>query len=481
MVISLLLPLMATAQGPQGSGSPYSAFGFGDLAGSSQATLASMGGIGIAVADPFGVSRANPASYSNLNLAVFETGIVARSLRYETEAISSTGSSVRILGLSIGIPFGRGRWGLGLGLQPASTVGYELTEPAAVEGGTASLLYTGTGGLNRAFLGLGYTLWQESDSLNAGGRLTIGANAEYLFGTIESTRKVYYPEGNGYYNSSITSSMVVRSPMGTVGLQYADDIIGLARAKARMKQRKEELQARDRHLLNEWLNAGKKAEEYKPVPMPKGDGEALRFRIGLSAELPASLKARHTSLASNFSLSSTGVEYTRDTAVFIDGVQGRLELPPELGIGLAIYNGHWTVSVEHRRRDWASAEVNVEGYEQRSTLVAGSSYAIGAMFRPAGEEGGSFWQRTVYRAGFRYTDDYIAVKGTPLTQMGVSGGVSLPLMGSRTRSRLNIGAELGQRGTTSDGLLLEKYTNIYLGITITPEFSEPWFKKRRIE
>jgi hypothetical protein len=474
-------PAVIVAQGQQGSGSPYSAFGFGDLAGSSQATLASMGGVGIAVADPFGVSRANPASYSSLNHAVFETGIIARSLRYETDAVRSTGSSLRVQGITMGVPFGRGRWGLGLGLQPASAVGYELSEPAQVEGGSATLLYTGTGGLNRAFLGLGYVLWQGADSLNTGGRLSIGANAEYLFGTIETTRKAYYPEGNGYYNSSITSSLVVRSPMATVGLQYADDIIGLQKAKARMHARKEKLQARDRHLLNEWLNAGKKPEEYKPVPMPKGDGEALRFRIGLSAELPASLQARHTSLVSNFSLSSTGVEFTRDTAAFIDGAKGRVELPPELGVGFAVFNGHWSITAEHRRRDWTTAEVNVEGFEQRSTLVAGSSYAFGATFRPAGEEGGNFWQRTIYRAGFRYTDDYIAVKGTPLTQIGVSGGVSLPLMGSRTRSRLNIGAELGQRGTTADGLLLERYTNVYLGITITPEFTEPWFKKRRIE
>ncbi|MBK7383462.1 MAG: hypothetical protein IPI81_09005 [Flavobacteriales bacterium] len=481
LLLAILVPALTSGQGPQGSGSPYSAFGFGDLSGAAQITQALMGGTGVALADPYSVSRVNPASYPHLVHTVFETGLVVRNLRFETSAVESTGRNTRYQGLTLGIPFGRGKWGLAMGLQPTSNVGYTLNEAVTVEGGTTTFQYTGTGGLNRAFFGLGRVIWQRSDSLSRGGRLSVGANFDYLFGTIDNTRKAYYPAGSGYYNSTITSSLVVRSPMGTVGIQYVDDLIGVERAQARMRARIERLQARDRHLENEWLNSGKEPADRKPVRLPKRTPGPLRFRIGLSMELPASLKARNTSVAHNFSLSSTGVEFPRDTAFLIDGAQGRLELPPEIGFGFALFNKHWMVTADLRRRDWSKSEVNVEGYDQRSTLVAGTSYTIGASFRPAGEEGGSFVERTIYRAGVRYMDDYISVKGTPLTQAGVSFGVALPLMGSRTRSRLNLGAEIGQRGTTSDGLLLERYTNIMVGVSITPEFTEPWFRKRRIE
>ena len=65
--------------------------------------------------------------------------------------------------------------------------------------------------------------------------------------------------------------------------------------------------------------------------------------------------------------------------------------------------------------------------------------------------------------------------------MAFSTGVSLPIMGSSTRSRLNFGAELGERGTTDNGLIRERFASIFVGITITPDGREFWFRKRRIE
>jgi hypothetical protein len=59
--------------------------------------------------------------------------------------------------------------------------------------------------------------------------------------------------------------------------------------------------------------------------------------------------------------------------------------------------------------------------------------------------------------------------------------VSLPLMANTTRSRLNIGGEFGERGTLENGLLRERYATLLVGITITPDLREGWFKKRRID
>lgn len=468
------------AQSPQGSGSPYSAFGFGDLAGATQVVQAMQGGLGISLADPYGVSLQNPASYASLGHTTFETGLVVRNLRFESDALTTSGRNTRLLGLTLGVPFARGRWGMALGVTPTSTVSYTLTEQVAVEGGNATFQYTGSGGLNKAFIGFSHVLWQRSDSLRRGSKLSVGANLEYLFGTVEAIRKAYYPAGHGYYNSNATSTLIVRSPTGTVGLQYTDDLIGLKRAEQRMTERKKRLEAKDRHEEMEWLNAGKDPKERKPIRMPKGTGEALRFRLGAAAELPASLAARSNVLVKSFVIGSSGVEFTRDTALIIDGARGHLQLPLGVGFGFTVYNNHWSFSMEHKRRDWSRAVVDVEGYPQRNDLTVGRSYAIGASFRPAGDEAGNLLTGSIYRMGLRYADDYVTVKGTALTQIGMSFGLSMPV-GSRSRSRFNIGTELGQRGTTDDGLLLERYANVFIGITITPELNETWFKKRRIE
>src|SRR5690349_10382915 len=85
------------AQGQQGSGSPYSAYGFGELAGATQVSQALMGGVGVALADPFSVSRVNPASYCSLMHTSFEAGGVWRNAHYDTEMVSSKGQRSDLL------------------------------------------------------------------------------------------------------------------------------------------------------------------------------------------------------------------------------------------------------------------------------------------------------------------------------------------------------------------------------------------------
>lgn len=465
-------------QGQQGSGSPYSAFGFGDLWGATQVIQASSGGIGIALADPFSLSPANPASYPSLQHAVFETGLVARSIRYETDALTSTGRASRLMGITLGVPFGRGKWGMGLGLSPASTVGYELSETTAVEGGDARFVYSGSGGLSKAFIGFGRVFWQRKDSTQATGRLSAGANLEYLFGNVEASRKAYYPEGQGYYNSSATSALVIRSPSVTAGLQYIGDLVSLERAKANLRAKRERLVEQDKKDEQSWLNEGLDPKDRKAIKLPKSQPQALRFRIGASAELPAALGAKHSVLINSFRVGSTGVEFPLDTVLSIDGAKGTVTIPLGIGFGFTVFNHHWSLTAEHRIRDWSRTEFAVEGYPSRSDLAKGRVFSLGGSYRPAGIDAGGFFSGAIYRMGLRYADDYVTVKGATLTQLGMSFGISLPVA---FRSRLNFGAELGQRGDTADGLLRERYTNAFIGISITPERNEPWFRKRRIE
>ncbi|MDQ3101780.1 MAG: hypothetical protein M3R08_10375, partial [Bacteroidota bacterium] len=200
------ITIEAKAQGQQGSGSPYSAYGLGDLMGSTQVSQALMGGVGVGLIDPYSVILSNPASYVSLRVPVFETGLVARALKYDTQNSSASGGRTDILGLTLGIPIGKGnvlqgvsqvanRWGFALGVSPYSKVGYQISESRALPDGSGDLRfeYSGAGGLNRVFIGLALTAWQSNDTIHKGTRLSIGADLNYHFGNIEETRKAYYP------------------------------------------------------------------------------------------------------------------------------------------------------------------------------------------------------------------------------------------------------------------------------------------------
>ena len=81
----------------------------------------------------------------------------------------------------------------------------------------------------------------------------------------------------------------------------------------------------------------------------------------------------------------------------------------------------------------------------------------------------------------RYSNDYRVVHGVQLQEIGMGFGIALPVMANATRSRVNFGVELAERGTADQGLLRERSINVFIGVTITPDVREQWFKKRRLE
>lgn len=448
--IWLLLPLLATAQDQQGSGSPYSAYGFGEFAGATQISQAMMGGLGVAVVDPVSTVASNPASYASLQRTAFETGLSIRSSTFTSNGSQHNGRRTDLMGLSLGVPFGKGRWGLGLGVNPVTNVGYRISDvqplPAGAGEGSVTHNYTGDGGLNRAFFGFGWVLAHKHDSLTNGYRLSVGANVNYLFGTIAETRKAVYPTFSGFYNTSVVSSLVLRDPTGNLGVQFQGDL----------KPRKK--------LADGSLSEG------------------LRYLAGVTAELPTKLGARRTDLVTTYGIGNSGTEIPFDTVYFADGRKGTVGLPVGLGLGFTVFDQHWSVSAELRQRDWRQLQVQVDGYALPNTLASSSMFILGASYRPSGDlVGGTFWKRSIYRAGVRYNSDYLVVDGHQLTEMGASVGISIPVMGSTTRSRLNFGFELGDRGTTDDGLIRERYAAFYVGVTITPDGRERWFRKSKIE
>lgn len=501
-------------------GSPYSAYGFGDMLVTGQVPSALMGGTGIAYTEPFSILSANPASYAaaryigseGLVRPVFQGGIRGLFVQQSTDGSSSKRTDAQFMGLNVGIPFGKGKWGLGFGIVPFSDVGYKLSEKATVDEATVSYEYTGTGGLNRVFAGLGRVLWQEKpDSLgHLGGRLAVGANFEFIFGSIEQTRKAAYPRSLAYTSISAFSSLVLRAPTGSFGVHYSDALTSRARSQRAHENRKAKAQERlDRWRLEHvdttrlshddlmlwrsartdaarlaWLSAiGWKTSYRDSADMPRikdvAEARPWRFTLGASASMPTVFSATSTDLVTSFFRGSTGVEAVVDTLPSNGTVHGTLSVPVAIGAGLSIQNPQWLFTAEVRRRDWAGSKVDVDGYVLPSTLRASMMYAAGARFTPS-DEGGVF-QRATYRAGLRYLDDYLEVRGTPLTCTTISAGLSLPLNAIQTNSYLHIGAEYGQRGTTSDGLLKETFTNLWVGVSITPWKRERWFQRYQIQ
>ena len=86
-----------------------------------------------------------------------------------------------------------------------------------------------------------------------------------------------------------------------------------------------------------------------------------------------------------------------------------------------------------------------------------------------------YLRRCAYRAGVYFDKAYYKAGGHSVNTMGLTIGMTLPIF--RLNNGLTLGLDLGQRGTTSDGLVRERYVTFSVGFNI----HDIWFKKPQYE
>jgi hypothetical protein len=104
-----------------------------------------------------------------------------------------------------------------------------------------------------------------------------------------------------------------------------------------------------------------------------------------------------------------------------------------------------------------------------------SKFRLGGFIIPDYKSFGSYWKRAVYRAGIRFEETGINIRGEDINEFGISFGVGLPV--GRLFSNVNLGFELGKRGTKNQGLVLENFFNTFISLSL----NDKWFEKRYYE
>ena len=177
---TVVISSIATAQ--ESTSSPYSFYGLGSLKFKGTVENRSMGGISV-YSDSIHINLRNPASYTGTNLAFynnearpvkFALGTSFSSTTIETSTASDSYSNSAIDYLAVALPLNK--FGLGFGVLPYSSVGYNLQ--SRNENNDLQYRYRGEGGINRAFVGLGYQVSKN---------LRIGVDTQYNFGNISNT------------------------------------------------------------------------------------------------------------------------------------------------------------------------------------------------------------------------------------------------------------------------------------------------------
>lgn len=405
-----------------GTVSPYSSFGLGDFRANATVENQMMGGLRL-YADSIHVNLRNPAAYSKIKLTAYTAGISHREFRLKDFNEEQNVSVTNLDYLAIGFPIARNA-GLGFGLMPFSSVGYNLSSATTnSEGQTVNNVFSGEGGLNRVYLSVGYEPIPN---------LSIGATINYNFGTLEFDR-----------------------------LQSVEGVLFGTR------------DARESRINGFDFNY---ALNYTPQIKEK---YTLYTHVGVNTQV--NLVSKNSERISSFSLADGSEIEGIDVNLDEQGLANtELKVPTTATLGLGFgQEKKWFVGGEYSFQQLSSFSNDFLGqdnvvYEDASTM------AFGTFFVPDYRSLSNYLKRITYRAGLRYEQTGLVVSDKEINNFGITFGFGLPLTGvsggPTSFSNLNVGFELGRRGTTDAGLIEESYFKVNIGLSLT----DKWFIKRKI-
>ncbi len=179
IVLAILCFATYAVSAQNGTVSPYSFFGVGDLRNTRTVENQSMGGLGM-YTDSIHIHLNNPASLGRLGLTAFTAAISHQELRLETNSEKQNSSVSTLEYLSVALPIRSQRAGVGFGLKPFSDIGYSIQgESIDDQGALVTSEFTGEGGLNKVYLSAGFRVIPN---------LHLGATVNLIFGNIQKSR-----------------------------------------------------------------------------------------------------------------------------------------------------------------------------------------------------------------------------------------------------------------------------------------------------
>lgn len=462
--------------------SPYSRYGIGKIQSPGFIQNFSMGGIGIALQNdstaPFYTNVSNPASYTSIRLTTFELGVMSNMEKFETQSSRQSVDNTSLGYLSVAVPVSRW-WGSSFGLQPYSYVGYKVSDQSTVDTtGTVNYIYEGSGGVNRFYFGNAikpfykyaesflksakYKKLREADDSEKIRKIerrrrnisnfSMGFNMSYLFGNTKNIRKVEYPATAQAYNTLITKETNIRDFVFDYGLQQVFEI------NAALKQNS---------LKNDTIN---KQSSFIRRELQ----ENIKIILGMNFSLANNIDAKSDLLTVNYVKENSPI----DTIQYETGTKGKINLPFSIGAGITIKKGErWTIGSEFATQEWSK----FNSFGENGNLKNSKRIAFGGQYIPSkgSDVSASYLKRIHYRAGVRYSNTYLELKDTPINEYGVSLGFGFPLGRNKQLqySMINIAAEVGQLGTTENGLVKEQFVKIVLGFSL----NDRWFIKSKFD
>ncbi len=396
----------------QNNTSPYSIIGIGDLEKSTFDRSSGMGHAGMALSSNRFLYQANPASYSVLEDHYFYFEVATRF-----KAVTYSGTPITDITNNTSTDIQFKKLAFAVKLKPRWALSFGLMPFSTVNYAFNGLKSIQGSNLyeNANYLGIGGTnLFYVTNSFIINKHLSVGLQSAYLFGNMDETETL-----SGQLTDSTVSTernIYIGNPYFKLGMQY--------RTK----------------LNSKWDIA------FGATASPK---TKLRANYSLLAKSGNSILLSTDSYKSNyFTLPDT---YTAGVA--------------------ATLKDAYTFAVDYNYQGWK--QLNYSGISY--TLENSQRLSVGSEYSKKGSYLNSSYEKYFLQAGFFYENSYIRMSGVQLQDYGLTFGAGTELS-RMILSGLGIHAaiEVGQRGTTNNGLIKEGYTQF----NVTLSYRDLWISKK---
>ena len=385
------------------------------------AQMRSMGGAGLGFRSASEMNYLNPASYGAIGRksALFSISTEGQNYYLRNADTRSSFNSFNIRDIGLSLPLAE-NLGFGLVVSPYSEVGYRVNvlDPDPISHsdiGQVKYLYEGEGGVTQFKAGIG---WKITD------RILIGADLIYYHGNILR-----------YYNQEITQKTGVG---------------GYSKVNGQKRER-----------INSFF--GMFGLQADLISTPE-----TRLTLGLTYQMGGDVNSEITEYVLYYPSFSSGsawqdyLRFSQDTSDF--------SLPDIYSAGLNLSRRKWSIAGDYSYSHWGNE--NYTDITNDVTFRNTHTVKLGGKYTPNADDIRHFMNKVTYRAGVRYSNYYMNIKGTPINETSFTFGLGIPL-GRTGTNRVEVGLEYGMRGGITNGLIKENFFKFSLGFTLFGD--DEWF------
>jgi hypothetical protein len=395
-----------------------------------------MGGLAAPYASVANINTTNPASYAALVRTTIDVGFNVDGSSIQTKDSAYRAASGNISHLVVSFVPKPDKFAVTLGLLPYTNINYDFvqnfTDPAI---GSYKYAYSGQGSLYQVFAGAAYKFKSRINELD---NFSIGFNAGYIFGKLDYQKIITFPDSTLAYNTRNITVMNAHSFSYNAGIQY-----------------------RRRIYHNRDVND------------PRTD---IFMILGAYGSGGIKMDAKISNYWDRFEINqNTGSPQAVDTSLAVFNQKSKLTMPFNIGAGAMFGNElFWMIGADFRYANWSKFSSPLNNDQLKDSW----RMSLGFQITPKIDDR-KFLNKIQYRLGAYYGKSEMSFQGNQLTETGGTIGLGIPFKFMRfAAASLNLGADVGTRGTSDKTAVRENYYKINVGFVLN---DLAWFVKRKFD